>query len=50
MQNKAGFPGSDWNEGSSFNSEDERMSEYPVETIGKALVPHLISTGCLTSF
>ena len=25
------------------------MSESPVETLGKALVPHLISTGGLTS-
>ena len=32
-QKKAGFPCSSWNAGSSFISQDEGMSEYPVETL-----------------
>ena len=36
---KVGFPCSGLNSGSSFISQDEGMSEYPVETLEKALVP-----------
>ena len=38
------------NVGSSFISQDERISESPVETIQKALGLPLISTGGLISF
>ena len=48
-QKKAGFPCSGLNSGSSINSHDEGMSEYPVETLEKTLVPHLIWRGGLTS-
>ena len=48
-QKKAGFPCSALNAGSSFISQDEGMSESPVETLEKALVPRLISTGGPTS-
>ena len=48
-RNKAGFPCIDFNAGSPCNSQDEQMSESPVETLEKALVPRLISTGGLTS-
>ena len=41
--------GIDLNAGSSFISQDEGMSESPVETLEKALVLQLISTGGLTS-
>ena len=46
---KAGFPCSGLNEGSPFISQDEGMSESPVQTIEKALGPHLLWTGGLTS-
>ena len=46
---KAGIPCSDLNAGSSFISKDIGMPESPVETIEKALVPCLISTGGVTS-
>ena len=46
---KGGFPCSDLSAGSSFISHDEGMSESPVDTLEKALVPHLISTGGLKS-
>ena len=48
-RNNAGFPCSDLNVGLSRISQDEGMSESPVETLEKALVPRLISTGGLTS-
>ena len=38
---KAGFPCSGLNAGLSFISQDEGMSESPVETLEKALGPHL---------
>ena len=38
------------NVGSSFISQDERISEFPVETIQKALGLPLISTGGLIYF
>ena len=47
---KAGFPFSDLNAGLSFISQDEGVSESPVETLEKALGPRLISTGGPTSF
>ena len=46
---KAGFPCSGLNAGSSFISQDEGMSESPVDTIGNALGLRLIWTGDLTS-
>ena len=46
---KAGFPCSGLNAGSSFISEIEGMSYFPVETLEKVLGPHLIWTGGLTS-
>ena len=42
---KAGFPSSGLNLGSCFMSQDEGMSESPVETLEKAVVLHLIWTG-----
>ena len=41
-QKKAGFPCSGLNAHSSFISQDEGMSESPVETLEKALFPHFI--------
>ena len=41
-QKKAGFPCSVLNSGSCFISQDEGMSEYPVETQEKAVVLRLI--------
>ena len=41
-QKKAGFPGSVLNSGSCFISQDEGMSESPVETLEKAIFLHLI--------
>ena len=46
---KAGFPCSGLNLGSCFMSQDEGMSEYPVETMEKAVGLHLIWTGGITS-
>ena len=45
---KAGFPCSGLNAGSSFISQDERITESPVETIEKAIVLHLFYTEGLT--
>ena len=42
---KAGFPCSGLNLGSCFMSQDEGKSEYPVETLEKAVGLHLIWTG-----
>ena len=44
-QKKAGFPGSGSNLGSCFMSQDEGMSESPVETLEKAVGLRLIWTG-----
>ena len=44
-QKKAGFPCSGLNLGSCFMSQDEGMSESPVETLEKAVVLHLIWKG-----
>ena len=49
-EKKAGFPCSGLNAGSSFISQDEGMSESPVETLEKALGLRLFWTGGLTSF
>ena len=46
---KAGFPCSGLSAGSSFISQDEGMSESPVESLEKALGLRLIWTGGLTS-
>ena len=46
---KAGFPWSGLNVGLSFTSQYEGMSEFPVETLEKALGLHLIWTGGLIS-
>ena len=48
-QKKAGFPCSALNASSFFISQDEGMSESPVETIEKAIVLNLFWTDCLTS-
>ena len=48
-KNKVGFPWSGLNEGSSFISQDNGMSESSVETLEKTLVPRLIWPGGLTS-
>ena len=48
-QKKAGFPCSALNAGSSFISQDEGMSESPVETLEKAIVVNLFWTEGLTS-
>ena len=48
-QKKAGFPCSGLNAGSYFISQDEGMSESPVETLEKAIVLHLFWTGHLIS-
>ena len=47
-QKKAGFPCSGLNSGSCFISQDEGMSESPVETLEKAIVLHLIWIGGIT--
>ena len=49
-QKKAGFPSSGWNAGSYFISQDEGMTEFPVETLEKAIVLHLFWTDCLKTF
>ena len=46
---KAGFPCSRLNLGLCFMSQDEGMSESPVETLEKAIGLHLIWTGGITS-
>ena len=46
---KAWFPCSDSNSSLCFLSQHEGMSECPVETLERALVPRLISTGGFTS-
>ena len=43
-RNKARFPFSDLNVGSSFISQGEGLSESPVDTLEETLVPRLIST------
>ena len=48
-RNKAGFPCSDLNAGSSCITQNEGMCECPVQTLEKDLVPHLLSTCGLTS-
>ena len=47
-QKKAGFPCIGFNSGSCFISQDEGMSESPVETLEKAIVLHLIWIGGIT--
>ena len=47
-RNKVGFPWSGLNAGSSFIWQDEGMSEYPVETLEKAIVLRLIWIGGVT--
>ena len=48
-QKKAQLHCSGLNSGSSIISQDEGMSESPVETLGKSVVVHLIWTEGLTS-
>ena len=48
-QKKAGFPCIGLNSGSCFISQDEGMSESPVEFVEKTLVPRFIWTWGLTS-
>ena len=45
---KAGFPCSGLNAGSFLISQDERISESPVETLEKAIVLYLFYTEGLT--
>ena len=49
-QKMAGFPCSGLNAGSYFISQDEGMTESPVETLEKAIVLHLFWTEGVTSF
>ena len=49
-QKKAVFPCTALNAGSSFISQDEGMSESPVETLEKAIVLNLFWREGLTSF
>ena len=49
IRKKAGFPCSGLNAGSSFFSQNEGISESPVETLEKALGPRLMWIGGLTS-
>ena len=49
-QKKAGIPCSGLNAGSYFISQDELMTESPVETLEKAIVLHLFWTEGHTSF
>ena len=49
-QRKAGFPCSGLNAGSYFISQDEGMTESPVEILEKAIVLRLFWTEGLTSF
>ena len=48
-QKMAGFPCSGLNAGSYFFSQDEGMTEYPLETLEKAIVLHRFWTEGLTS-
>ena len=48
-QKKAGFPCSGLNSGSSFSSQDEGVSQSPMETLEKAVGLCLIWTGGITS-
>ena len=48
-QKKAGFPCSALNAGSSFNSQDEGMSESPVDTLEKTIILNVFWTEILTS-
>ena len=48
-QKNARFPCSVLNSGSCFISQDKGMSESPVETLEKAIVPRLIWIGGITS-
>ena len=48
-QKKAGFPCSGLNSGSCFISQDEGMSESPVETVDRSIVLRLIWIGRITS-
>ena len=48
-QKKVGLPCSGLNSASCFISQDEGMSESPVETLEKAVVLHLIWIGGITS-
>ena len=49
-QKKAGFPCSGLNAGSYFISQDEGMTESPVETLEKDIVLHHFGTEGVTSF
>ena len=49
-EKKAGLPNSGLNAGSYFISQDEGMTEFPVETLEKAIVLQLFWTEGLTSF
>ena len=49
-QKKAGFPCSGLNAGSYFISQDEGMTESPVETLERAIVLHLFWTEGITCF
>ena len=49
-QKKAGIPFNGLNSGSCFMSQDEGMSESPVETVEKAVGCRLIWTRGITSF
>ena len=49
-QKKAGVPCSGLNSGSCFISQDEGMSDSPVETLEKAIVLRVIWIGGITSF
>ena len=49
IQNKPRIPCSGLNSGSSFISQDDGMSESPVESLGKAIVLCLIWIGGITS-
>ena len=50
VSKKAGFSCSVLNSGSCFISQDEGMSEYPVETLENAIVLCLFWIGGITSF
>ena len=49
-QKKAGFPCSGLNAGSYFISQDEGLTESPVETLDEAIVLHLYWTEGFTFF
>ena len=49
-QKKAVFPCSGLNAGSYFISQDEGMTDYPVENLEKAIALHLFWMEGLTSF